>query len=118
MPGSLIVSLDFELFWGMQDVRTLESYRENILGAGNAIPKLLDLFQKHRIHATWAAVGFLFAKNAEEALKYAPAVADRPTYEIAERSSYRLFSDPVLEKEAVCFFAPDLIRKIKGGPII
>ncbi len=116
MPGYFIVSLDFELFWGMQDVKTLNSYKANILGAREAIPRLLDLFQEHQIHATWAAVGFLFANNAEEALQNAPAEPERPTYKIPERSSYRLFSDPVLEKEAACFFAPDLIKKIAATP--
>ena len=116
MPGTLIVSLDFELFWGMQDVRTLESYRKNILGARAAIPQLLELFKKHGIHATWATVGFLFAENAREALSFAPAESVRPAYELPERSSYRLFSDPVLKTESGCFFAPDLIKMIASTP--
>ncbi len=116
MPGTLIISLDFELFWGMQDVRTLDSYKENILGARTAIPKLLKLFSEHQIHATWATVGFLFAKNAQEALNAAPAESERPSYVLPERSSYRLLSDPVLETESMCFFAPDLIRKIAETP--
>ena len=32
MPGTLIVSLDFELFWGMLDVCPLEHYQDNVLG--------------------------------------------------------------------------------------
>ena len=39
--GCLIVSLDFELFWGMQDGHTLEDYQENVLGGRRAIPQLL-----------------------------------------------------------------------------
>jgi hypothetical protein len=116
MPGTLIISLDFELFWGMQDVRTLDSYRENILGVRSAISKLLKLFSEHQIHATWATVGLLFAKNAQEASSAAPAESERPSYVLPERSSYRLLSDPVLETESMCFFAPDLIRKIAETP--
>ena len=32
MPGTLIVSLDFELFWGMLDVCPLEEYQSHALG--------------------------------------------------------------------------------------
>ena len=59
MPGTLIVSLDFELFWGMLDVCPLEEYQSHVLGGRKTIPQLLTLFQKYGIHATWAAVGFL-----------------------------------------------------------
>ncbi len=63
MPGTLIVSLDFELFWGMQDCVELERYEDHVLGGREAIPLLLELFGKHGIHATWATVGFQFASS-------------------------------------------------------
>ena len=56
MAGTLIVSLDFELFWGMLDVCPLEKYQDHVLGGRKAIPGLLALFQKYGIHATWATV--------------------------------------------------------------
>ena len=46
MAGTLIVSLDFELFWGMLDVCRLEDYQDNVLGGRKAIPKMLQLFRK------------------------------------------------------------------------
>lgn len=46
---TLIVSLDFELFWGMQDGWELSEYEANILGGRKAIPQMLELFQKHGI---------------------------------------------------------------------
>ena len=64
--GTLIVSLDFELFWGMQDGHTLASYEANVKGGRKAIPGLLELFQEYGIHATWATVGFMFAESFEE----------------------------------------------------
>ncbi|RME25825.1 MAG: hypothetical protein D6798_08055, partial [Deltaproteobacteria bacterium] len=54
--GALVVSLDFELFWGMRDKVSLQRYRRQILGGRAAIPRLLDLFVAHGIHATWATV--------------------------------------------------------------
>ena len=58
---TLIISLDFELFWGMQDVVSLEAYKDNILGVRKAIPMMLEMFRNKGIHATWAAVGYYSA---------------------------------------------------------
>ena len=52
MAGTLLVSLDFELFWGMLDQCALEDYQDNVLGGRTAIPRLLQLFEKYGIHAT------------------------------------------------------------------
>ena len=113
MGGKLLVSLDFELFWGMLDKCALEDYQENILGGRAAIPKLLKLFEQYGIHATWATVGFMFAENYEELKHYFPA--EKPTYEKEGMSPYDYF-EKIGEKEAPCFFAPDLIRLVSQTP--
>lgn len=76
--GALVVSLDFELYWGMRDLLQLETYRANLLGVRHAIPLLLELFTGYRIRATWAIVGLLFFANRNELLEGLPCV--RPTY--------------------------------------
>ena len=117
MAGTLIVSLDFELFWGMLDVCPLEKYQDHVLGGRKAIPELLALFQKYGIHATWATVGFLFAKSAQEAASFFPEEALRPSYENPALGSYGEFSRiGENEEEAPCFFAPSLIELIAGTP--
>ena len=63
MASKLIVSLDFELFWGMQDVTDLDVYRQNVLGGREAIPRLLELFERHGVLATWAEVVFMLAED-------------------------------------------------------
>jgi hypothetical protein len=68
MPGRFIISLDFELMWGMRDSRRPGDYRPNILGARQAIPALLQLFARYNIAATWATVGLLMAKDKSEML--------------------------------------------------
>lgn len=119
--GTLIVSLDFELFWGMQDCTTLEDYRDNTLGGREAIEKMLDLFERHGIHATWATVGFLFAKDRQEFSRYVPENALRPSYENKALSSYvYMESSEEPEREPECFFAEDLIgqiARVKGQEI-
>ncbi|MDI2586522.1 polysaccharide deacetylase family protein [Psychrobacillus sp. NEAU-3TGS] len=57
-----------ELNWGVHDAFTLQNYGENILGARIAIPRILQLFLKYDIHATWAIVGMLYCKSKEELL--------------------------------------------------
>ncbi len=117
MGGTLIVSLDFELYWGMLDVCSLEEYQDNVLGGRKAIPQILEIFQKYGIHATWATVGFLFAENKEELRDYFPSGALRPGYAQAELDPYPWFETiGENEAEAPCFFAPSLIRCVAQTP--
>lgn len=113
--GTLIVSLDFELFWGMQDGWSLSEYEANVLGGRKAILQMLALFQKHGIHATWATVGFLFGKNEEELRSFFPEKL--PAYEKKELSSYRCFGTiGQNEQEAPCYYGASLIGKIAATP--
>ncbi|WP_216696886.1 polysaccharide deacetylase family protein [Anaerostipes faecalis] len=113
MPGTLIVSLDFELFWGMQDCTSLSDYRANVLGGREAIPKLLEMFKHYQIHATWATVGFMFAENFDELRQYFPEKGKFPTYTNKKLLSYRCFSKiGENEQTAPCFYAPSLIKEI------
>ena len=115
MAGTLIVSLDFELFWGMLDVCKLEDYQDNVLGGRKAIPQMLQLFQKYGIHATWAAVGFLFAKNYEELKTYFPK--HHPSYADAALDPYGWFSKiGDGEEEAPCFYGLSLLEQIAAAP--
>ena len=113
MQATLVISLDFELFWGMQDCSTLEKYQENVLGGRKAIPELLEMFQKHDVHATWATVGFQFAQSFDEVQKYFPKEKLRPVYKNRRLSTYNCFQYiGKNEDEAPCFYAPSLIKKI------
>lgn len=117
MKPTLIISLDFELFWGMQDCVPIEQYQENVLGGRKAIPALLALFEKYDIHATWATVGFQFAGNRSELSEMLPPEEQRPTYENSAVSTYRcLDAIGETEAEAPCFFAQSLLRQISGHP--
>lgn len=113
MQSTFIISLDFELFWGMQDCSTLKKYQENVLGGREAIPELLKQFEMHHIHATWATVGFQFAYNYEELCEYFPADNLKPSYKDDKLSAYRCFAYiGTDEGDAPCFYAPSLIKKI------
>lgn len=113
MDSVFIVSLDFELFWGMQDGHSLESYKKNILGGRKAIPHLLELFRKYGIHATWATVGAMFAEGEQDVKAYLPDKKEWPGYSNPNLLSYRCLSDgDGHEEELPWLFAPSLIRMI------
>ncbi len=87
--GKFVISLDFELFWGVRDKRTIENYGTNILGVQLAIPAMLSLFDKYGVKGTFSTVGFLFAKNKEELLASCPEM--KPQYKEANLSPYNSF---------------------------
>ncbi|HNJ51779.1 MAG TPA: hypothetical protein PK827_14255, partial [Accumulibacter sp.] len=64
--GVFTISLDFELYWGIRDKRSIEQYKNNLLGVREAIPKMLQVFVTNNIHATWATVGFLFFRSRDD----------------------------------------------------
>jgi peptidoglycan/xylan/chitin deacetylase (PgdA/CDA1 family) len=113
-PGAFVVSLDFELYWGMRDVVTLEDYRANLEGSPMAIRRMLDVFEQREIHATWACVGLLFAKNAQEARRFTPRV--QPSYRARELSPFPALELELVDEQPHCYFAPELIAAIGARP--
>lgn len=112
--GALVISLDFELHWGVRDKCEPDGpYRENLLGARKAIPQILDLFEEFDIAATWAAVGFLFAESRREREEFSPAL--RPQYEDKRLDSY---GEPTGEDESddPLHYAARLIARIAEFP--
>jgi peptidoglycan/xylan/chitin deacetylase (PgdA/CDA1 family) len=114
--GRFVVSLDFELHWGVRDHSTVEQYRSNLLGVRQAVPAMLDLFRRYEQHATWATVGALFAENKRQLLAALPA--RQPKYRDAALSPYESIDREVGEDEATdpFHFAPSLIKLIAETP--
>jgi hypothetical protein len=73
--GNFVISLDYELMWGVRDHATRESYGPNVLGGREAIPAMLDLFQRRDIRATWATVGALLCESKDELIARAEYAA-------------------------------------------
>jgi peptidoglycan/xylan/chitin deacetylase (PgdA/CDA1 family) len=112
--GALVISLDFELHWGMRDiVPATDSYRETLIATRHLVPQLLDLFEEFDIAATWATVGLLFARSRHEAHQYRPAV--QPAYADAGLAAY---GEPLGASEEAdpIHFAPSLIGAIRRRP--
>lgn len=84
--GILVISLDFELYWGVRDLYSKQDYAMKWGGEREQIPRILDLFRQGGIHATWATVGLLFFKNKTEMLNGLPE--DEPSYSDSCLSPY------------------------------
>src|SRR5439155_23877914 len=80
-----------ELDWGVRDSRTFRKYGDNLLGVRQAVPAILELFERYEIHATWATVGFLFCRTRAELLAAAPSL--RPAYEDPKLDPYRAMEE-------------------------
>ena len=111
MKGQFIISLDFEKYWGVFDVRTLESYKTSLNNVKPIIIKLLDLCAQYNIKLTFATVGFLFAKSKDDLVKFIPS--EKPNYLNKKFSPYSLFETIENSKEdETYYFADPLIRLI------
>jgi peptidoglycan/xylan/chitin deacetylase (PgdA/CDA1 family) len=115
MQGTLVISLDFELQWGVPE-KTLHSYGTNLLGERLAVPGLLGTFGEFEIHATWAAVGLLFAASRAELIRYLPV--KRPAYANRALDPYpRIEREIGADEEGDPYhFAASLLREIASTP--
>lgn len=109
--GTLVISLDFELYWGMQDKVSLEEYGEHIVGVHEVGPKLLALFEEYDIHATWAMVGMLGFDSGEDVKRWIPNTEARPRYTKENISSY-YYLEHAQELDEKYHFAPRLVEQI------
>jgi len=110
--GTLILSLDFELHWGIFEKAPIEeriSYFDNTLAV---IPKILELFAKYNIEATWATVGMLFNESLDELMSSFPS--EIPNYRDEALSAYKYIQDnlKIIDKYSDFYFAKELINLI------
>lgn len=113
--GLFIISLDFELHWGVFDALKLEDYKNNLLKVPEVVERLLELAKKYDINLTFATVGLLFNQNKTELLNSLPNA--KPIYENKDLSSYKLLSligDS--EEDDKIHYAKSLINLIKSNP--
>jgi peptidoglycan/xylan/chitin deacetylase (PgdA/CDA1 family) len=114
--GQFVISLDFELLWGVWDVTTIERYGANIIGVQQVIPRLISLFAAYNIKATFATVGFLFAKDKTTLLNSIPDI--KPTYSNADYNVYNK-QIPLLgnnEQDDAYHFGFSLLQQLKNSP--
>lgn len=97
--GTVVISVDAELGWGLHDLDSPP--RERIEGARLGWNRLVDLFDEFDLPATWAVVGHLLLDGCDG------VHADHPTpagWFARERDSWRARPD--------LRFGPDLVRRV------
>jgi hypothetical protein len=113
--GGFVISLDFELMWGVRDKRTVASYGANILGVRQAVPRLLELFARNRLACTWATVGMLFFDNRDALIAALPE--ERPAYDDPRLSPYGdIARIGASESADPHHYALSMIRRIAEAP--
>lgn len=112
--GALVISLDFELLWGVFDKVDWREKKEYFQNTRKLIPDILNIFEKYEISCTWATVGMLFNHDWDEWNSNIPK--SLPQYEKSVLSAYT-FGRSIQNRETEAFcFAPDLIKQIKKTP--
>lgn len=114
----MVVSLDFEMMWGCHDWATAEGYgASHVRQVPEVIDRLLEQFEKHGVHATFATVGLIMCQDKEEALASAPA--ELPSYDNPNMSTYKEGGEmigSISDENAGLYFAPEMVSKISGTP--
>lgn len=110
--SQFVVSLDFELFWGVSHSQTVASYGRNVQGEWEAVPRLLALFRRYGIKVSWATVGMAMCRNYREWRDIRPSVL--PGYLRKQISPYTL--DNLVREHPNLFFARPLVEQILATP--
>ncbi|HMU46637.1 MAG TPA: polysaccharide deacetylase family protein [Chitinophagaceae bacterium] len=114
--GKFVISLDFEIHWGVSDHRTIQSYYENLSNVPTVVKRSLQLFKEKNIHATWATVGMLFCRNKNELFSFV-SEENRPRYHKEKYSNYLVAMGAGESEEDDPFhYAGSLINEIQSTP--
>ena len=118
--GKFVISLDFELFWGLAGwgKEQLLAYQPRIEGAIDALYRILEVFKKYDIKCTIAFVGGIYKSSREDFLASAPTL--KPSYVNRLFSSYDLLlslvKDDVISERLL--FRPDVVEQLQKNPLV
>jgi peptidoglycan/xylan/chitin deacetylase (PgdA/CDA1 family) len=110
--GCLVISLDFELTWGAIDTWLPDGYgNSNILQVREVVKRLIALFEKYEVKATFATVGFVMLRDVDDIKQHTPD--STPTYNNEALRPYGKYLDYVEKQDRHLFFAPELVELLK-----
>lgn len=113
LNGHFVISLDFELYWGVHDVFSVRQYGDNIRNVNYVIPRLISLFERYEIRATFAIVGGIYHTDFED---FRTFISDSPIFPEYHEPILSPYSQKGLQKIAnmpELFFQKQLIDQIK-----
>lgn len=111
--GCFVISLDFEMMWGAIDLWQPKDYGNSHVGqVREVVKKLVDLFNKYQVHATFATVGLMMNHDKREATDNTPHSV--PSYKEKEKSPFHnQYINHIEDNDDHLYFAPDLIEFLK-----
>lgn len=115
--GVLMISLDFELIWGTMDKAGVERFAPACrVEREVVIQRLLDLFCRYNVSATWCILGHLFLDGCTCADGKAHPSIVRPRHEWVDGDWFD--NDPCTSEAAdPIFYGRSLVRKIMDAPV-
>ena len=112
MKGHFVISLDYEIHWGVFDKKSVQDYHENLSSVNFVIDRLLELSNRYDVKLTFSTVGLLFAENKEDLILHSPK--QKPSYSNRKFNPYNLISDiGNSERDDPFHYALSGIQKIK-----
>jgi peptidoglycan/xylan/chitin deacetylase (PgdA/CDA1 family) len=110
--SKFVISLDFELFWGVGAAHSISTYGRNVRGEWQAIPQMLSLFRRYGIKVSWATVGMVLCRDYAQWREIRPSIM--PGFRRNELSTYSM--DESARKYPELFFARPLVEQILDTP--
>jgi hypothetical protein len=111
MPGTLIISIDLELAWGVWDKVTSDDLRMVEMGERPICAALIELFDRYELPATWAIVAALLDEESSisrpggRSCWYAPEIIEwlvraKAAHEIASHGGRHVYFSSIGTSEA------------------
>ncbi len=115
--GIFCISIDYEFAWGYADTPLSDADKKRIEKEVDIVNRLIILFQKYNVPATWAVVGHLLEKNCSWNGNMPHPEYPRPIY-VNEKNDW-FFQHPKKEKkdDVLWFDSKKLIEKIAQSKI-
>jgi len=116
--GKFVISIDFELAWGgIFDETILHKNLELYKQTRKAIYEIIDLFEKHKISATWAFVGHLMLESCEKINNVKHPDIVRPNYSWFNKDWFH--HDPCTRKDInSIWYADDVLKKVMSCKVM
>jgi peptidoglycan/xylan/chitin deacetylase (PgdA/CDA1 family) len=114
--GVFTISLDFELIWGTLDLFGPERFRRACEVERSAVVRLLELFARYEVPATWCVLGHLFLGGCEPfgGRKHPDIVP--PSHAWCRHDWFH--HDPCASEEAApVFYGRSLLERIRACPV-
>lgn len=109
--ATFVISLDTELAWGSFDKNGVQKYAREYAQVRTIVDRLLAMFDRHRINATWAIVGHLFLERCAREGEGNHNHVLQPQYSWYPQGW--LSADPFSSiRENPFFYAPDIVERI------